>query len=431
VSATRLEERYLFKSARLQEFQERLGSISDRVIHPTDINETVYFDNADHELPFEHSMKARHYTALRAASLFTLNPQDMWIMELKSEIESSEQLLRKKERAEMPLADLLGRFSSLDAIDATRLSQPLVPFLADSYYRTHYLVSGNNGFRVTVDTQPIYYLFTEPLVATQCGKEDYVRVELKISDPNVGQASISAVLDALNAVGAAPAVSKKDMAYNMISAYLRAKHYSPIPESDTEIEAKLSLNGNQQHVFNQIKHGFAAGAFPGFRLIETFPFTQVGGKLNSYAILPNNDYQRISIKGEQKVLTVKDEAEVVDDALGLGCILRRREIKSPVDPAQEGKAPTVTLYRKRKYFLVRSERSGREYCILIDRCVHGGSKLFQIEVEETLLRPTKEQENQAAAEIAEITGRILDMHPGLKPTSLTKREWLMGVAATA
>lgn len=139
----------------------------------------------------------------------------------------------------------------------------------------------------------------------------------------------------------------------------------------------------------------------------------------------------IFLKGRLKVIIVKDEAEVMDDALGLGCILRRREIKSPMDQAQGGKAPTVTLYRKRKYFLVRSKRSGRDYCILIDRCTHGGSSLFQMELEETLLKPTKEQENQVAAEIAEITGRIMDTHPELKPTSLTKREWLMGVAATA
>lgn len=420
----RVEERYLAKDARVNELVSSLKVIAVQQPFTTNINETIYFDSAEHELPFEYSFKARRYLSARPAEEVLLNPQEPWILEIKGEVESDKGgPLKEKQREDLTLGEIIAQLGELREFQGVRLVTPLSPFILDVYQRAHFLVGGNKGFRVTVDTRPQYYSFPDELRAVLFGGEDYARVELKISNPDLDPSTLAEVLAILRSVGAVPVVSKKDMAFNFYYAYLRRQKNVPVKESDTEIEAKLSLTGDQQGVFNAIKRDFAAGIMPGFTLVADIPGTLVSGKLNSFIVTDDSGYLRVSIKGESKVVTVKDDMRVVEDGHGLGCILRRREIKTPFSPIGRGKEE-VTMYRKRKYFIVKSDATGGSYCILVDRCAHGGSVLFQMEVEATLLRPAPEQEAVAVGEVAQITRFMVDRYPFLQPTTLTKKEWL-------
>lgn len=64
------------------------------------------------------------------------------------------------------------------------------------------------------------------------------------------------------------------------------------------------------------------------------------------------------------------------------------------------------------------------YCILIDRCTFNSDELFQMEVEGILLPPTKDKEREVIKDIAYITKRLIRKYRFLKPTTLTKLDWL-------
>jgi hypothetical protein len=51
-----------------------------------------------------------------------------------------------------------------------------------------------------------------------------------------------------------------------------------------------------------------------------------------------------------------------------------------------------------------------------------------MEIESTMMRPSKGQELDAARDIASITKQLMDMHFGLAPTTQTKQDWLMGLS---
>lgn len=224
-------------------------------------------------------------------------------------------------------------------------------------------------------------------------------------------------------LGADPTISKKDMAYNLLSDYLRRKSVRQIPSSDIEIEAKLSLKRQDQHIFHQIRNDFQNGLIGRFAIPKNFPYVLEGGKLHQYLITPENNYLRISIKGKSKKIISKEDYEIISDKFGLNCIIKRKEIKEPLSSTLVT-LPAKTIHRKRKYFIVENQKTKNSYCVLIDRCTYDSDELFQMEIEGLLLSSSKKNEEEIVDDIAYLTNQLIQRYDILKPTNLTKLEWL-------
>jgi hypothetical protein len=315
----------------------------------------------------------------------------------------------------------------------TQLSTPLAPFVANSCTRLNFLVDGNKKFKITIDGGITYYSFVDGSTAFRIGEDKFARVEIKLFDSRLS-VHLPALYSMLDAAGAELVISKKDSADNMYSAHLmRESRLQPKP-TDTEIEAKLSIAPIQQRVFTSIKKDFTAGRVKGFAITEEFPYTLVSARINTYLRTNDNGYVRVSAEGSEKVVTTKEDSEMMADAYGLGCIVKRKELeKKPASSmhAHDGAA----LYKKAKNFMVRSKESGMDYNISIDSCFRISDKgssswasLSQVEIESTLSSPSKKQEADAVREIASITKQLMDMHHELAPTTVTKQEWLTGVS---
>jgi len=152
------------------------------------------------------------------------------------------------------------------------------------------------------------------------------------------------------------------------------------------------------------------------------PYTLESGKLHSY--LTNSDkYLRISIKGESKKVISKENSEIIKDPYGLNCIIKRKEIKESLNPSLLV-LPSKQIYRKRKYFITDNEKNRNSYCILIDRCTSGADELFQMEIEGLLFSASEAKEQETVKDIVDITFHLIRKYEALKPTTLTKLEWL-------
>ncbi len=284
-------------------------------------------------------------------------------------------------------------------------------------------INEEKNFRITIDDDLKYFLFDDKSHGESIGQENYARVETKIPVERINSDKARMIREILNESYAEQVISKKDMAYNFLSEYLRDKSQKQVQKSDTEIEAKLLLDRENQYVFHRIKRDVCDGEIKGFKIPENFPWTLEGGKLHQYLITPEKDYVRISIKGKSKKIITKENSEIVKDCYGLNCIIKRNELKSSLSP-ELPLLPSIMLYRKRKYFIAENEKTKNSYCILIDRCNCDSKELFQMEIEGLLLNPSKCEETKIINDIAYLTSKIIEKYPVLKPTAMTKLEWL-------
>jgi acyl carrier protein len=418
---TRKEERHVIESSKLNEFIDEIRSITSPKIFPRNYNHTIYFNNFEHEVPFEVSIKARRYSS--SPFDVNLNLDDKWIFEIKRDTIVGNSRLREKKRKELSLREILEELSNTNKIEETPITSALGPYVADSYKRSHYVVKGEKDFRITVDDNCTYFFFEEGLNSNQIGKEDYARVEIKIPSDKINTTNAQRIQQILSNFEAEPIISKKDMAYNLLSRYLRDKYRRYVPSSDTEIEAKLVLDRKNQHLFHQIKKDFENGCIENFALMKEFPYVIETGELNHYVPGPKGDFLRISTKGRSKKITSKANLEIVSDPLGLDCIIKRKEEKEPFSESLHS-MPVKTIYRKRKYFLVENDETKNSYCILMDRCTHENNELFQIEIEGLLLSPSSNEEKEIIQDISYIGKKIIEKYPVLKPVPMTKSDWL-------
>ncbi len=420
-TTTRKEERYYIKNPQVKGFIEKLALITHPKVFPNNYNQTLYFNNSEHEVPFEISIKARRYRCSREGEHLKLIPDEKWIFEIKRDLVRKNSRLRQKKRKNLKLDEILKILQN--KIRNLIITSSLQPYVADSYRRRHYVINGKGQFRITIDDKLKYYLFESKINATQIGKENYSRVEIKVPQNKLNSPEFHKIKKLLQKSEAETIVSKKDTAYNLLSEYLRNKYNRNVKPSNIEIEAKLSLSGKNQYVFHQIKNDFYNDVFKGFKIPKDFSYTLEGGKLHRYIITPDNHYLRISMKGESKKVIYKENSEVVNDPFGLNCILKRSEIKVPL-PLNFPISPSKTLYRKRKYFIVENKINKNSYCILIDRCTFDNNELFQMEVEGLLLSPTEDKEREVIKDIVYITKQLIKKYRFLKPTTLTKLDWL-------
>ena len=417
----RKEERYFIRNSKVKEFTKKIASFTYLKNFPNNYNQTLYFNNSEHEVPFEISIKARRYTYSPWKEHFRLDPEEKWIFEIKRDLVHQNSRMRQKERENLKLKEILETLQK--RIENITITHPLRPYVADNYRRKHFIIKGGSKFRITLDDKLKYYLFDSRLGGGKIGRESFSRVEIKVPQNKLDSLEFYRIKELLQDLGADTIVSKKDTAYNLLSEYLRKKSKKKVKPSNTEIEAKLSLSREKQQIFRQIKNDFYNGNIDGFEILKAFPYILENGKLHRYLITPHNDCLRISMKGESKRIIYKGNSEIVNDSFRLNCIIKRSEVKAPFS-LNLLRLPSKTIYRKRKYFIVENRINKNDYCILIDRCTFDSDELFQMEIEGILLSPSKDEEKEVIKNIAYITKQLIKKYRFLKPTTLTKLDWL-------
>ena len=423
---TRAEIRYYVEAEKALRVRKTLSHLMNRNIFPKPYNQTLYFNNNEHEVPFTYSIRARRYETKPLRSRFKLDPDEKWIYEFKTTRSVNGRFIRYKRRNEQfTLREILDRVGKIRKLGNVHIPHKLFPFSAASYARSHFL-ENQRGIRATVDEDVRFYTFTGEFTGKMLNKAKHSVVELKIPPHRTGSDLANELQHVLKKEEAYQGISKKATTFNLIADELwRTGEAYKIPRHDIEIEAKVELEGDGQEVFHEIRDDFAKGDVEGFRLSPNYPRVMETGKLHNYVLTPSNDYVRIEPKRESQYLTVKEDLQVAQDPYNLGNVIRRREFMEPTRPALL-KQPSRVLQRKRKYFMVEKTHGRAEYAVVIDRSTHKGHELYQMEIEDVLNSPSFSQEEKSISDVASIASFIMDEY-SMDPTTLTKGEWLMSL----
>lgn len=394
------------------------------------VTRTIYFNNQEHEIPWGFSLKARQYFHGRSNPGGTLDPEEVYLIEVKETISETE---RSKRRHQMTLSEAT---DFLHQIIPSTLSRPVRPYILDEYNRQHFIPKGirPGEARVTVDLAPTYFLIDEVGSLQSLGEEPSVRVEVKAA-PGFQSTAIDILLQNLDRLGGRPVISKKSSVYNLEGR--------PTKElSEVEIESKLAIsNFDPYGLFNIIAAQMRAG-MGDFFISDEFPFIAESGSINSYYLSKESGDEGVKFLARPTVAraVLKSETEIVDDPYELGCVLIRRETKGEHFPLAAGSYSQILerlgrqdhqligeLERLRKAFWARSRKTQRVYHVSIDRCRANSHLLYQIEVEYTGTKGRAEDRPLEAItqEVADLTRTLLAAYPeSLKPTTLTKLAWL-------
>lgn len=423
---TRAEIRYYVDPQKTLRVRKTLSHLMNRNIFPKPYNQTLYFNNNLHEVPFTYSIRARRYDNRPLRAKFSLDPSEKWIFEFKTTKSVNGRFIRYKRRAEeLPLEQILERVSKIKKLGETSIPHKLVPHSAASYARSHFL-ENTRGIRVTVDEDLRFYQFTRDLNGKILDKSDHAVVELKIPPHRTGSELASELQHILRKEDAYQGISKKATTFNLIAERLRelGKAYEP-PRHDTEIEAKVALDGDDEDVFHEIRDDLGEGKLSGFRLSPGYSQVMETGRLHSYVLTPQNDYIRVEPKNDTRFMAVRENLEIAKDPYNLGNVIKRHEQVKPTSLNPEN-VPSRVLQRKRKYFMVERTQGRGEYAVVIDRTTHKGHELYQMEIDDVLNSPSFSTEARSIADVATIANYVVDEY-SMTPTTLTKGEWLMSL----
>ena len=423
---TRAEIRYYVDPQKTPRVRKTLSHLMNRNIFPKPYNQTLYFNNNLHEVPFTYSIRARRYDHRPLRAKFSLNPSEKWIFEFKTTKSVNGRFIRYKRRAEeLPLKEILERVSKIKKLGETSIPHKLVPHSAASYARSHFL-ENSRGIRVTVDEDLRFYQFTKDLSGKILDKSDHSVVELKIPPHRTSSELASELQHILRKEDAYQGISKKATTFNLIAERLRelGKAYEP-PRHDTEIEAKIALEGDDEDVFHEIRDDIGDGKLSGFRLSPGYSEVMETGRLHSYVLTPQNDYIRVEPKTDTKFIAVRENLEIAKDPYNLGNVIKRHEQVKPTSLNPDN-FPSRVLQRKRKYFMVERTQGRGEYAIVIDRTTHKGHELYQMEIDDVLNAPSFTTEARSVADVSTIANYLVDEY-SMAPTTLTKGEWLMSL----
>jgi hypothetical protein len=420
--------RYLVSKSELPQLMKSIESMTSEIQYTKSTDKKVYFNSQAHELYFGQTVRASNYGISSPSVEFRFSPFELWTLEQKSILYTKSDVIKHSQKESYGIEEIKSMLRGQTKFDGVSLSEPLRPFIATTANRRNFVFKNDGRFKITMDTFTKCFAFVDDSVAKQVGAEDFARIELKrFGYAGECDSTVLKIYDEmLNSAKAMPVVSKRDAGYNMLSAYLMCAADWRTHTTDTEIEAKLSVSAHNQNLFNLIKNDFAYGRILGFALIDKFSYILERAMMNTYLITEDNRYARVSAKGDHRVLTTKEDNEIMDDPYGLGCIIKRKEVETALLPSTANEKE-VTLYKKTKEFWVRSNQSHNRYHISIDGSFPINSSvasLYQIEIESTMNNPTSSEVAIATMEIAGITKQITDMHKGLTPTTQTKQEWL-------
>ncbi|MFA6494917.1 MAG: VTC domain-containing protein [Candidatus Paceibacterota bacterium] len=421
---TRMEEGYFLEAKRLDGFLKQLNVISCEQKYSNGYNQTIYFNNTDHEVPFGLSVRARGYAPAQTGKQFRPDFQKEWKFEVKK---STHNLSRKREKffAHIPLVDIIKKLNKRPPLLYFVPAKPLMPHVAATYQRAHYYVKNNERFRVTIDRDVRYYVFETSRTAVRIGSEDRtVRVELKFDVALLDSKLYRRVIKILHAHGAEQLLSKKQAAYDAEYQLLKRKYKKWLENSDTEIESKLSLPVNKQYIFTQLKHDFRKGKLKAFRIAKGCEDSWEHTNFARYVIAGDGSYIRLTHNGKKVVY--KSNEVIARNRFGLGCILQRREIAKRAPQALLQK-PYFLRLRTRKTFIVEHIITKDLYILLIDHVAAGGKDLYQLEVENISFSPSESKREKIVNDIACITQYIIKRYK-LRPTRMTKLDWVKKVA---
>src|SRR5713101_7169719 len=413
---TRAEIRYYVPPGKALRVRKTLSHLMNRNLFPNPYNQTLYFNNSEHEVPFTYSIRARRYEDRPLRNRFRLDPDEKWIFEFKTTRSVNGQFIRHKRRdEELTLNKILARVGKIRKLGGVHIPHKLVPYSAASYTRSHFLENAR-GIRVTVDEDVRFYQFTGELTGKMLDRADHAVVELKIPPHRTGSELATELQQFL----------RKEDAQQGISDNLgRSGEAYRVPRHDTEIEAKIALESDGQDVFHEIRDDFSKGKVDGFRISPKYPEVIETGRLHQYVLTPTNDYVRIEPKLGTRYLTVKEDLEVAPDPYDLGNVIRRREVTELIQPGLL-RQQSRTLQRKRKYFMVETTKGRSEYAVVIDRTTHRGHELYQMEIDDVLNSPSFDTERKSVTDVSSVDSFLVEEY-SMEPTTLTKGEWLMSL----
>lgn len=420
----RIEHGFFLDKKDADEFIDRLAELSPEEKFEDDYNHTIYMNNLEYEVPLSLSIRARRYADKGLSDGAMLETESKWFLERK-EATYGGYGSNDREKRIMTLQDIIDKFEKPGTF-SFYATQPLTPTAGASYIRRHFRFG--NAFRVTLDQRMEYFVIDDDLRVKKLGGEDKSRVELKLGKVRSNKEKFDAISDILREMGATRLLSKRDIAYNLSAKHFKKTYNFQKKKSDTEIESKLMVPGISQQVLHKIKRDSYAGLLSGFRVLPAFEFTLQKGALLNYVIEPGRKgYTRFSGDENDGGVTTKDSSRLMSDKFGLGCILKRREIKTDFDSSLY-KRPLQTMHKKRKFFFLESMDNKNNYCVMLDMSTYMKDKMFQLEVENLLFSPTRSEQSRAVNDIAKITKMILSRYPLLQPTTVSKLDWLNSIS---
>jgi len=418
----RAEIRYYVDAQRSPKFKLSLFELMSLNSFPNPVNQTLYFNNKEHEVPFTYSIRGRRYEPKPLKDHFKLKLGDKWIFEVKNTTSEKGRFIRHKRRNEfLPLREILGRVRRMSRFGRIQIPHKLGLYAAASYRRNHFIES-DRGVRVTMDEDVRYFTFEE-LAGTLLGASNRAIVELKIPPGRTASPLVRKLHGLLRKENAEQGISKKATIFNLIEE--RSKKSGDAykePTHNTEIKAKVALDAEDQTIFPKLRNDLEEGKIEGFRLSESYPSVMETGKLYHYVQVPTHEYVRFETSGQSRSATVKENFQVVQDPYRLGNVIKRRETEQPVGPDML-KLPYKTLVRRRKYFMVERDGGSREYAVMMDRSTHRGHELYQLEVEDVLESPSTKTEIRSINDVASMANYLIEEYC-LEPTTLTKNQWL-------
>src|SRR3989475_12605570 len=331
-SQVRAEIRYYIDAHKAQRFKLNLFELMSLNSFPNPVNQTLYFNNEEHEVPFTYSIRGRgaERKPLRARLNGKLSAKGMF--EVKNARSEDGRFIRNKRRNEMlPLREILSRANRMNRLGRVRIPHKLGLYAAASYSRNHFLES-DRGLRVTMDENVRYFTF-EGLAGTMLGASNRAIVELKISPGRTSSPLVRKIHGLLRKENAEQGISKKATIFNLIEDRARksGEAYKE-PSHNTEIKAKVALDAEDQELFPRIRNDLSEGKIEGFRLSDSYPNVMETGKLYHYVRVPTHEYVRFETSGQSRSATIKENFQVVQDPYRLGNVIKRREIEEPLQP---------------------------------------------------------------------------------------------------
>ncbi len=422
------------------------------------ITHTIYFLDDEQTVSVGASFKARRYLTCFSESLDLNQLQNITFRcEIKKEARPQEYELREKiDGGELSFRDA-------ESLMNKQAGFRLRPYLAVEYLRTHFVRPGaDEKLRVTVDTGAHFWFFPPGqgvgILVGDAAAEKIVRTEIKF-DPNAtGEIKLATFLDALIAMGALPAISKKAEGLNFAKWWHDRKYAPPgmVNElGEFEIEAKLSLEGFDFDALLVELRAFARGGGATAPIIPdaVFPYLLATTTVNHYwakkDVVGNLvEGSKVLARGGVGKINMKADSKMLDARLG---IIERKEVKGRSFPypcrsldkevSMDFPAETLAyvghLLRIRKAFWLINPQN-RLYHVSLERCVVSGRKpLDQIEIEYTGLRKQGDRESDrmsprdhVLADITWVAEKVLSFMNGLGggrvvAMGVEKFAWLM------
>ena len=379
---------------------------------------TIYFNNDQHVVPFETSIKARKY--LKEPETYNFDP-DSYFLDLKKGHGQDKEKIRLEATLEEATEIINREFKFSD--------KPLRPYILVEYLRQHYIPKDSSDIRLSVDNNLRYfYFFDDKKEPVFLGEENHPRLEIK--EGKVDERFINWIGGIIESLNLIPIISKKFKAYNLLCQYHSKTSGKPFYKEirDYEIESKLDLDS--ENLFQKVKQFFVNNS--DFILPQHFPYTFESASINRYYRNDGISFKAMFL-GDDIEIVRKSESEVLDDMFKLGCITKRKETKGEIIKFDSNLISLShlegELHRMRKAFWVENPRNNRIYHISSDCCLGAPGDLYQMEVEYTGRYGMQDKtdlvrEREIVDDIAKITKDLLKNFPSLIPSQKTKMGWL-------